>query len=156
MMNSINQSFLSLSDKQGGFYYGASYQANFILNYFLSNLLKFPKIFKFPLKFSISNQPGWQVKTSKATLATKASGWMVILVRRGFITVTESSPLYLSHCSFLVSLKQNKQCVISNFSCHLRIGDYISWRIKLLLLLIYESMIFSCKPRIEIDHPKIL
>ena len=105
---SINQSFLSLSDKQGGFYYGASYQANFILNYFLSNLLKFPKIFKFPLKFSISNQPDWQAKTIKATLATKASGWMVILVRRGFITVTESSPLYLSHCSFLVSLKQNK------------------------------------------------
>ena len=97
------------------FYCGASSQADFILNYFLSNLLKFPKIFKFPLKFSISNQPGWQAKTIKATLATKASGWMVILVRRGFITVTESSPLYLSHCSFLVSLKQNKNVFFPNF-----------------------------------------
>ena len=54
---SINQSFLSLSDKQGGFHYGASYQADFILNYFLSNFLS--KFANFPEISSnfLSNSP---------------------------------------------------------------------------------------------------
>ena len=107
-----------MSGQQGDFNCGASSQADFILNYIPKNFLKFSSNFlKFPLKFSISSQPGWQAGTIKATLATKAFGWMVILVRhgRGFITVRESSPLYLSHCAFLAYLKQNKKCAISNF-----------------------------------------
>ena len=50
---------------QGDINCGASSQADFILNYFLSNFLNF---LKFPLKFSISSQPGWQAGTIKATL----------------------------------------------------------------------------------------
>ena len=57
---------------QGYFNCGSTSQADFVLNYFLSNLIKFPQtslnILKFPLKFSISSQPGWQAGTIKATL----------------------------------------------------------------------------------------
>ena len=56
---------------QGGFHCGASTQANSILNYFISKFFKVPKFSlklpKFPLKFSISSQPGWQAGTIKAT-----------------------------------------------------------------------------------------
>ena len=48
---------------QGDFNCGASSQADFILNYFLSKFLKFL------LKFSISSQPSWQAGTIKVTLA---------------------------------------------------------------------------------------
>ena len=48
--------------QQGDFNCGASSQADSILNYFLSKFLKFP------LKFSISSQPGWQAGRIKATL----------------------------------------------------------------------------------------
>ena len=47
---------------QGEFNCGASSQADFILNQFLSNFLKFP------LKLSISSHPSWQAGTIKATL----------------------------------------------------------------------------------------
>ena len=58
--------FLITSLQQGDFNCGASSQADFILNYLLSNLLSyFPK---FPLKFSVSPQPGWLTGTIKATL----------------------------------------------------------------------------------------
>ena len=57
---------------QGDIYCGASSQDDFILNYFLSNFLKPPQIsshfLKFPLKFSIFSQPGWQAGTIKVTL----------------------------------------------------------------------------------------
>ena len=52
----------SFTIHQGDINFGASSQANFILNYFLSNFLKFP------LKFSTSSQPSWQAGTIKATL----------------------------------------------------------------------------------------
>ena len=48
--------------QQGDINCGPSSHHDFIKNYFLSNILKFP------LKFSISSQPGWQAGTIKATL----------------------------------------------------------------------------------------
>ena len=48
--------------QQGNLNCGASSQADFILKYFFSKFLKFP------LKFSISSQPGWQAGTIKVTL----------------------------------------------------------------------------------------
>ena len=47
---------------QDDFNCGASSQADFIMNYFLSNCVKYP------LKFSISFQSSWQAGTIKATL----------------------------------------------------------------------------------------
>ena len=71
---------------QGGFDCGASTQANSIQNYFISKFFKVPKISlklpKFPLKFSISSQPGWQAGTIKVTLIqekefTNRNTWVV-------------------------------------------------------------------------------
>ena len=66
-----------LTSTQGDFDCGASFQADFILNYFLSNYLKFPQIssncLKLTLKFSISSQPGWQAGTIKAILPSCVS-----------------------------------------------------------------------------------
>ena len=56
---------------QGDFNRGASSQADFILNYFLSNFLNFPQFspnFLKSFKFSNSSQPGRQAGTIKATL----------------------------------------------------------------------------------------
>ena len=49
-------------DQQGDINCEASPQAELILNYFLSNFLSFP------LKFSISSQPGWQAGTINVAL----------------------------------------------------------------------------------------
>ena len=57
--------YIEMITTQGDFNCGTSSQADSILNYFLSNFLKFPQ---FPLKFSISSQPGWQAGQIKVTL----------------------------------------------------------------------------------------
>ena len=54
--------------RQGDYNCGAPSQADFILNYFLSNFLKFP------LKLSISSQPGWQAGTINVTLDLTLGG----------------------------------------------------------------------------------
>ena len=68
----VRMSLISIHNfktKQGDFNCGASSQADFILNHFLSKFLNSPKFsLKFPLKFSISSQPGWQAGTIKVTL----------------------------------------------------------------------------------------
>ena len=48
---------------------GASFQADFILNYFFSN---------FPFKFSISSQPDWQAETVNVTLVCALS-WICLI-----------------------------------------------------------------------------
>ena len=66
----------NLEAHQGNINCGASSQADFNLNYFLSKFVDFPKIasifIKFPLTFSISSQPGWQAGTIKA--------WIIICI----------------------------------------------------------------------------
>ena len=60
----------SYHKSQGDFNCGSSSQAGFILNYFLLNFLSISSnVNKFPLKFCISTQPGWQAETIKVTLS---------------------------------------------------------------------------------------
>ena len=54
--------------RQGDFNFGASSQAVFILNYFLSKFFNFPQISS---QIFHSFQPGWQTGTIKATLHTQ-------------------------------------------------------------------------------------
>ena len=64
-------------DQQGDINCCASPQAELILNYFLSNFLSFP------LKFSISSQPGWQAGTiNVALLQTRKVLENTVLVHR--------------------------------------------------------------------------
>ena len=60
-MSNFNDN-LKHSIEQVDFNCGPSSYHDFIKNYFLSNILKFP------LKFSISSQPGWQAGTNIVTL----------------------------------------------------------------------------------------
>ena len=69
--------FLIALLQQGDFNCGASSQADFILNYLLSNFLSyFPK---FPLKFSVSSQPGWLAGTIKATLHCRMEKFFLLM-----------------------------------------------------------------------------
>ena len=68
-----------LTSTQGDLNFGASSQADFILNYFLSKFLNFP------LKFSISSQPGWQAGAIKVTLLQQTlEPAMAIAVKTAF------------------------------------------------------------------------
>ena len=66
--------YIEMITTQGDFDCGTSSQADSILNYFLSNFLKFP------LKFSISSQPGCQAGTIKTTLSPPTHNISVMIV----------------------------------------------------------------------------
>ena len=76
----------SFTIHQGDINFGASSQANFILNYFLSNFLKFP------LKFSISSQPGWKAGTTNVTLVAFTKVYCIQLAKIG--TLQKSTSIF--------------------------------------------------------------
>ena len=105
---------------QGDFNCGASSQADFILNYFLSNFLKFP------LKFSISSQPSWQAGTIKATLegGNARKNLLHKVGRREIATYLKRGKVYIK---FRGWQWQNVKQTCSNWtgraflSCHLNV-----------------------------------
>ena len=99
---------------QGDINCGAFSQADFILNYFLSNFLKFP------LTFSISYQPGWQAGQIKVTLqVTNQQGHQDIFLCYARISVI--SKLQISKIRYDIYLCHARITVITR----LQITDHI-------------------------------
>ena len=115
----IRSLLFTIAKSQGDFNCGASSQADFILNYFLSNFLKFP------LKFSISSQPSWQAGTIKATLLTNKNFydmiwlWTVPLQTRNPVNKSSSPSVPTAPYSPALAIP-SRFVVISK--CRFRIG----------------------------------
>ena len=110
---------------QGDFNFGASSQADFILNHFLFNFLKFP------LKFSIASQPIWQVGTIKAalfclkkiTLVLAYLDWL-FFARYGLVLIRDL--IWFSDLENLLSIGR---IFYQLGESYLNLFCYIKWRI---------------------------
>ena len=70
----ISNAYLFLIGRQGDTNFGASSQADFILNHFLSNLLKFPQLSSQILHFFSVRLAGWNNKNHPVTTYTQHLG----------------------------------------------------------------------------------